>query len=173
LLYYVSPNQVNALTPLDNTIGAVTVVVTTNGAASSSYTANLRTVTSAFLRFDVGGHITATHADGTLLGPTSLGTAFTPAKPGDTIVTYAVGFGLPSTPLVSGSATQSGGLPTLPVCQISGTQATVAFAGLNGFAGLYQLNLVVPTSAVNSDNPVSCTYGGQTTPAGTLLSVQR
>jgi uncharacterized protein (TIGR03437 family) len=102
-----------------------------------------------------------------------LGSAFTPAAPGETIVAFAIGFGLPTSALVPGSAAQSGQLPTLPVCQIGGAQATVAFAGLNGFAGLYQINLVVPTGAPNGDSAVSCTYGGQTTPAGTLVSVQR
>ena len=173
LLYYVSPTQINALTPLDNTTGSVTVQVINNGTPSASFIANLRTVTQAFLWFEGNGHITATHADGSYLGPASLGPTFTPAKPGDTIVTYAVGFGLPSTPLVSGSPSQSGSLPTLPVCQISGAPATVTFAGLNGFAGLYQLNLVVPTSAADGDNPVSCTYGGQSTPPGSLLTIQR
>jgi uncharacterized protein (TIGR03437 family) len=173
LLYYVSPAQINALTPLDSTVGQVAVVVTTNGVPSASYSANLRTVTPAFLRFDIGGHITATHADGSFLGPTSLGTLFKPAAPGETIVTYAVGFGLPSTPIVNGSPSQTGALPTLPVCQISGAPATVTFAGINGFAGLDQLNLVIPSSTGNGDNAVSCSYGGQTTPAGTLLNVQR
>lgn len=157
LLYYVSPNQINALTPLDSATGPVPIVVTTIGMRSASYAANLRTVTPTFLHFDASGHITATHADGTFLGPTSLGPAFTPAKPGETIVTYAVGFGLPSTSVVSGSEAQSGPLPTLPVCQISGTQATVKFAGLNGFAGLYQLNLLVPTNSANGDSALSCT----------------
>jgi uncharacterized protein (TIGR03437 family) len=172
LLYYVSPAQINALTPLDNTIGPVTVIVNNNG-ASASFPANLRNVTPAFLRFDAAGHITATHADGSYLGPASLGASFTPAQPGETIVTYAVGFGLPSTTLVSGLATQTGPLPALPICQISGAPAAVAFAGLNGFAGLYQLNLVVPSSAANGDDQVSCSYGGQTTPSGTIVSVQR
>jgi uncharacterized protein (TIGR03437 family) len=95
-----------------------------------------------------------------------------PGAPGETIVTYAVGFGLPSTPLVTGFALPTGQLTTLPICQISGAPATVAFAGLNGFAGLYQLSLVIPTSAANGDNAVSCTYGGQTTPSGTVLSIQ-
>jgi uncharacterized protein (TIGR03437 family) len=171
LLFYVSPAQINALTPLDSTTGPVTVVVMSGG-SSASYTANLRTVSPAFLRFD-STHITATHADGSLLGPTSLGTGFTPGAPGETIVTYAVGFGLPSNSLISGSPSQTGSLPTLPVCQISGGPATVAFAGLNGFAGLYQLNLVIPTGAADGDNPVSCIYGGQSTPVGTLLSVQQ
>jgi len=173
LLYYVSPEQINALTPLDSALGPVSVVVTSNGAPSTPFTANLKTVTPTFLRFGASSNVTATHADGSLIGPSSLGSVFTPARPGETIVTYAVGFGLPSTVLVDGSANQSGSLPTVPICQISGVPITVAFAGLNGFAGLYQLNLSIPTVAPNGDNPVSCTYGGQTTPEGALLSVQR
>lgn len=173
LLYYVSPTQINALTPLDNALGPALVVVTNNGVPSASFNANLRAVTPTFLRFGDNQHITATHADGSLVGPGSLGTSFSPAAPGETIVTYAVGFGLPSTPLTSGSASQTGQLPATPVCQVGGTPAAVAYAGLNGFAGLYQINLVVPSTASNGGNPVSCSYGGQATPAGTLLSVQR
>ncbi len=173
LLYYVSPSQINALTPLDTTLGPVSVVVTNNGLSSVSFSANLRSLTPAFLRFDVAGHITATHANGTFLGPASLGAVFSPAAPGETIVTYAVGFGLPTTPVVSGSPSQSGPLPNLPLCQISGAAATVTFAGINGFAGLDQINMIVPAGAVNGDNPVVCTYGDQTTTVGTLLNVQR
>jgi hypothetical protein len=55
LLYYVSPTQINALTPLDNTTGPVTVIVT-NNLSSASYTANLQTVTPTFLLFDVNKH---------------------------------------------------------------------------------------------------------------------
>jgi uncharacterized protein (TIGR03437 family) len=172
LLYYVSSNQINALTPLDSSLGPVSVVVTSNGVSSASFTASLKAVTPAFLRFD-STHITATHADGTLLGPPSLGAAFTPGVPGETIVAYAVGFGLPSVALTSGSASQSGSLPVLPACQLGNAPASVAFAGLNGFAGLYQLNIIVPSGASNGDNLISCTYGGQVTASGTTLSIQR
>ena len=43
---------------------------------------------------------------------------------------YAVGFGLPSTPLVNGSSTQSESLPVLPVCTLGGNPAALSFAGL-------------------------------------------
>jgi uncharacterized protein (TIGR03437 family) len=172
LLYYVSPIQINALTPLDSTTGLALVVVTVNG-ATAGFTVNLRPVTPAFLKFDIAGHVTATHADGKFVGPPPLGPGFTPVAPGEEFVIYAVGFGLPSTPVAAGSLTQFGQLPVLPVCTIGSVPVNVVFAGLNGFAGLYQINLIVPMGAVNGDNPVSCTYGGQMTPPGTVLSVQR
>jgi uncharacterized protein (TIGR03437 family) len=167
-----SQDQLNILTPLDTATGQVPIVVTNPTASSPPFSVNLKAVAPAFLLFVPAGYVAATHADGSLLGPTTLYPGATPAKPSETIVLYAVGFGLPSTPLTNGSSTQAGQLPTNPVCQLGGNPATVAFAGLNG-PGLYQVNLVVPASAANGDNPLSCTYGGATTPAGALITVQR
>src|SRR6185503_18101852 len=97
------------------------------------------------------------------VGPTSLsspGFPFLPAQPGDTIAIYAFGFGLPSTPLVNGSASQSGELPSKPVIQIGGVPATISFAGVIS-PGLYQFNVIVPSTVPNGDNLVTCTYAGQ------------
>jgi uncharacterized protein (TIGR03437 family) len=165
-------DQLNILTPLDNTIGSIAVVVTSGGVSSPPFTANMQSVAPSFLLFTTAGYIAATHANGSLLGPTSLypGSS-TPAKPGETITLYAVGFGLPTTALVNGSAIQSGSLPVLPVCQVGGAPAALGFAGLIS-PGLYQLNLTIPAAAANGDNAVSCTYNGSTTPARDLISVQ-
>jgi uncharacterized protein (TIGR03437 family) len=100
------------------------------------------------------------------------GYQFTPVAPGETVIFYAVGFGLPSTALVNGSITQSGALPTLPVIMIGGTQATVASASVIS-PGLYQFNVVIPLTAANGDNTVTCTYGGLSTPTGDLITVQK
>jgi len=48
----------------------------------------------------------------------------------------------------------------------------VQFAGLIS-PGLYQFNVVVPASTAVGDNSVIASYGGTTTPAGTLITVQR
>ena len=88
------------------------------------------------------------------------------------MILYAVGFGLPAGGIVNGSSTQIGPLPALPVCQIGGQPAAVSFAGLIS-PGLYQLNITVPPSAANGDDPISCTYSGVTTPAGDLITVQQ
>ncbi len=107
-----------------------------------------------------------THADGTLV------TSANPARPGETLVLYAVGLGLFSRLVKSGepsplpspagelpitfnfhpNAGPSKPFPGLPVIQGLQTGAnrwfqpqTTAFAGLvAGFVGLYQVNFVVP-----------------------------
>jgi uncharacterized protein (TIGR03437 family) len=132
-------------------------------------------VAPSFLLFGAGKYVVATHAGGALLGPASMsvpGSSFTPAQPGETVVLYGVGFGLPTTTLVDGAATQIGDLPALPVVQIGGTIAMVQFAGVIS-PGLYQLNVVIPTSAANGDLPLTAAYGGSTTPVGALIAVQR
>jgi uncharacterized protein (TIGR03437 family) len=165
-------DQLNILTPLDNTIGPVPVVVTSGAVSNPPFTVNMQAVAPSLLLYAPGGYIAATHANNTLVGPTSLypGSS-TPAKPGEPISLYAVGFGLPTTPLVNGSASQSGPLPVLPVCQVGGSTAVLSYAGMIS-PGLYQLNLTIPGTAANGDNAVSCTYDGSTTPSGDLINVQ-
>jgi uncharacterized protein (TIGR03437 family) len=87
-------------------------------------------------------------------------------------VLYAVGLGLPSTTLTARSAALSGSLPNLPSCKVGGNPATVGFAGLISL-GLYQFNMTIPSTAANGDNTVTCTYGGLSTPASDLITVQR
>jgi len=166
-------DQINVLTPLDNTVGPVPIVVTSGTTSSPPFTANMKAIAPAFLLFDAAGHAAATHADGSLLGPTSLYPGLsTAAEPNETITVYGVGFGLPATALANGSSMQSGSLPSNPVCQIGGSIAAVSFAGLT-LPGLYQLNMTVPASANSGDNALSCSYNGSTTPAGALITVQQ
>jgi uncharacterized protein (TIGR03437 family) len=169
-VYYISPTQINVLSPLDSTIGPVQIVVTSGGTPSAPFTANIRPAAPSFPLFGTN-YVAATHADYSLLGPTSLGPGFTPAKPGETVVLYAFGFGLPSTALVNGSSTQQGTLPVLPQIQIGGAPAQVGFAGVIS-PGLYQFNVTIPAAAANGDNAVICTYAGLSTPAGDLIAVQ-
>jgi uncharacterized protein (TIGR03437 family) len=107
-----------------------------------------------------------------LVGPPGLYPGLTsPAKPGEPIVLYANGFGQTSPPVVLGSESQTGSLPSLPLVQIGGAAATVQFAGLV-LPGLYQLNVIVPASAPDGDNAVVATFNGVTTQSGTVLTIQ-
>jgi uncharacterized protein (TIGR03437 family) len=172
-VYYISPTQINILTPPDAMSGPVQVVVNNNGASSVSFTAQAQALSPSFFVFGGGPYVAATHADGSLLGPVSLYPgSTTPAKPGETIVLYANGFGPASTPVVSGSVMQTGTLSPLPVIKIGGNTATVQFAGLNITPGEFQFNVVVPLNTPDGDQPISATYNGQSTQAGTLITIQ-
>jgi uncharacterized protein (TIGR03437 family) len=87
---------------------------------------------------------------------------------GETIVLYITGLGLPSAPLVNGSATQYG---AMPVVQFGTSVATVSNAYVVG-PGTYQVGVVVPSGAANGDKPLSVSYGGGTAPLGALITVQ-
>jgi uncharacterized protein (TIGR03437 family) len=175
-VYFICPTQINVLTPLDSTTGSVAVVVNNGTASSAAYIANLQPVSPGFLRFGDGVHITALHADYGYLGPASMsvpGYAFTPAAPGETILLFGDGFGLPVTSLTAGSDVQTGALPApWPQVTIGGTPATVIYAGVIS-PGLYQINVTVPVTAAASDNQVLVSYGGATSPAGALIPVAR
>jgi uncharacterized protein (TIGR03437 family) len=156
-IYYISPTQVNILTPPDTIQGPVTVQLANNVNFSPAYTVQEQTLSPSFFEFNGGPYVAATHVGGALLGPPSLYAGLTtPAKPGETVVLYANGFGQTSVPVVAGSSTQSGSLSPLPVITIGGIKATVQFAGLVA-PGEFQFNVVVPSNAPSGDNAITAT----------------
>lgn len=170
-IYYISPAQVNILTPPNTISGPVQVVLTNNGTPTASFTAQAQPLSPSFFVFN-GSYAAATHLNGSLIGPTALYPgASTPAKAGEIIVLYANGFGPTNVPVTAGSATQSGTLSPLPVITIGGVKATVQFAGLVA-PGEYQFNVIVPSTLTSGDKPIIATYGGQTTQSGTLITIQ-
>ncbi|MGO9256042.1 MAG: hypothetical protein ACLQU1_07045 [Bryobacteraceae bacterium] len=171
-VYYISPTQVNVLTPPDALPRSVQVQVSNNAIAGAAYTAAAQTVSPSFFVFNGGPYVAAVHANGSLIGPTSLYPGSTmPAKPGETVVLYANGFGATSTPVTGGSLTQSGTLSPLPAITIGGVAATVMFAGLVA-PGEFQFNVVVPSPLANGDQPITATYNGLTTQPGTRITIQ-
>jgi uncharacterized protein (TIGR03437 family) len=173
-IYFISPTQVNVLTPLDSTTGAVAVEVNNGSAISAAFTANLQPVAPGFLRFGDGVHVAALHANYSYLGPASMsapGYTFTPAAPGETILLFGDGFGLPVSMLTAGSDVQTGALPSpWPRITIGGATATVQYAGLIS-PGLYQLNVVAPSTAADGDNQVIAYYAGVSSPTGAMIPV--
>jgi uncharacterized protein (TIGR03437 family) len=171
-VYYISPTQVNILTPPATMQGSVQVQVTNGGVASAAFTAQAQTVSLSFFVLNGGPYVAAEHLSGSLLGPASLYPGSTTlAASGETVVLYANGFGTTSVPVVSGSVSQSGTLSPLPAIKIGGVAATVQFAGLVA-PGEFQFNVTVPASLANGDQPITATYNGSTTQAGTVITVQ-
>jgi uncharacterized protein (TIGR03437 family) len=170
---YVSPTQINILTPLDSMQGTVQIAITSGGIKSAPLWIPMQTVAPGFFQFSGVPNVAATHATGNLLGPASLYPgASTPAQPGEVVTIYGGGFGQTTPPVASGSVTQSGNVAPSPVFTVSDIPAEVRFAGVVA-AGLYQFNIVIPESAPNGDDAIKATYGGVTTQTGAVVSVQR
>lgn len=171
-VYYISPTQVNILTPPDAISGSVQVQLTNNG-ASAAYAVQAQPISPSFFNINGGSYVLAVHADYSVVGPASLAPGVTtPARPGETIVLYANGFGPTTTPVVSGSTTQGGTLSPLPVIQIGGLGAVVQYAGLV-MPGVFQINVTVPAATPDGDNTITATYNGVTTSSNALLAVQQ
>jgi uncharacterized protein (TIGR03437 family) len=116
--------------------------------------------------------VAAEHSNGSLISPATLYPGVsTPAKPGETIVLYANGFGTTTVPVVSGSTSQEGMLSTIPVINIGGVAAVVQYAGLV-FPGEFQFNVTIPASLANGDQLITATYGGASSQSGTLITIQ-
>jgi len=173
-VYYISPTQINVLTPPDEISGPVRVAVNNSNAMAAEFTAQAQGLSPSFFVFSDNQHVAATHADGSLLGPASLsvpGYSFSPAKPGETISIYANGFGSTSVPVVVGSDMQSGTLSPLLVVKIGSVDANVQFAGLIS-PGLFQFNVTVPSNTPDGDQPITATYRGASTQSTIFITVQ-
>jgi uncharacterized protein (TIGR03437 family) len=170
-VYYISSSQINILTPPDALPGTAQVTVTNNAVTSAAFTAQAQALSPSFFVFGGGPYIAAVHANGSLIGPPALYPgATTPAKPGETVLIYANGFGPTSVPVVAGSIMQSGTLSPLPTIQIGGVPAPVQFAGLVA-PGEFQFNVVIPTGLGNGDQPITATYAGASTQVGALITL--
>lgn len=169
---YISPTQVNALAPPTSQPGVVQVQVINNGTKSAPASVELQSYSTTFFTFNGGPYIAAVHANGAIIGPTTLFPgASTPAQRGETIQIYGNGFGPTTVPVAAGSSVQSGTLPVMPTITVGGVPATVTFAGLIS-PGLYQFNIVVPSTVTPGDNAIVATYSGFTTQPGVVLTVQ-
>ncbi|MGI8991639.1 MAG: TIGR03118 family protein [Bryobacteraceae bacterium] len=172
-IYFVSPKQLNILSPVDTMTGQVQVQIMNNGLTSATLTAQMQAVSPAFFLIGMGKYIAATHGDGSVIGPAALfpGSS-TPAKPGETIVLYGTGFGATNPAIPDGSlVTSAAKLVETPMITVGGAPATVTFAGLTG-AGLYQINIVIPAATADGDVPVVAQAGGVSTQANALITVQ-
>jgi uncharacterized protein (TIGR03437 family) len=168
---YVSPVQVNVQVPGGVGNGAQPLVVTTSVGASAPFTVTVDSVKPGLYappNFDIGGtqYVGALFPDGvTYVLPTGAAPGFTsrPAKPGDTIMLYGIGFGPVNPNIPPGQiAEQSNALATTPfTVSIGGSPANTTYAGLAPtFVGLYQFNVVIPSIAANAAAPLTFTLGG-------------
>jgi uncharacterized protein (TIGR03118 family) len=170
---YVSPTQINALVAADSTLGPVQVTVENNGLTSASASVTMQAVSPAFF-ISKSNYIAGFGPDNTtIIGPTTLfPNASAPVMPGDEIVLFGTGFGPANAPIPDGQVIANP-IPLSGVTvMIGGASAQVVAANLVA-PGLYQLNVIVPSSTPNGDVPVTATVGSGTTQSGALISVQQ
>lgn len=177
-LSYVSPGQIDLQIPNVNATGSVPVAVTT-AAGTGSSSVKLAQFGPVFFLLDAAMHVAGIilRTDGSgaygsgsgsydILGPTgnSLGYATVAAKPGDSIELFASGFG-PTNPSVLPGQAFTGAAPTTnPVTlRINNVSVTPGFTGLSG-AGLYQINLTVPSGLGTGEVSLQATVGGVQAP---------
>jgi uncharacterized protein (TIGR03437 family) len=161
-LDYVSATQVNAQVPNGVGTGAATLIVSNSNGVSMPYTLTLNAVEPGLLApssFTIGNqYIVAFNSDGSYTLPTGAipGLTSRPAKPGETITMYGVGFGPAAAngvPIPPGVVVTQANSLTSPLQMFFGaTQATLAYQGLApSSVGLYQFDVVVPSSLPNSN----------------------
>jgi uncharacterized protein (TIGR03437 family) len=170
---YVSPTQINVQAPADNTVGAVSVVVTNNGSVSAPAMAQLQTVAPAFFEYAGTDYAAASRLpDYAPVGDPSVVPGAVAAKPGDLVVLWGTGFGAtnPAAPagvLVSGAPVAV----TVPTVTVGGVAAPLIGAVLTaGDAGLYQVTIQIPATGGGAV-PVLATVGGVQTAGGVMIFV--
>jgi uncharacterized protein (TIGR03437 family) len=166
---YLSPTQINVLAPSDSATGSVNVVVNNHGAYSAPVAAQLKSAAPAFFLSGATNYAAASR----LPDYATVGTAASPAKPGDTIVLWGTGFGA-TTPAVTAGLTVSGApvVTTTPTVALGGISVPVISAVMTtGSAGLYQITIQIPANAPTGALAVQASASGAQTPAGVSLFV--
>ena len=170
---YISPVQINLVTPVElPTSGTVTVTVSNNTLTSATVSATAQPLAPAL--FLISGYAAALHANNTVVGPTTLvANNSTPAAPGETIVLFGTGFGVTSPAAVSGAVVSTPSPLVLPPAILFDNEAgRVVYSGLIA-TGVYQFNVVVPEDLPSGDVPVVASTGGYSSPPLVLTTIKR
>jgi virginiamycin B lyase len=182
-VWYLSTAQLNVQAPEDTTMGNVAITVTNCKATSSAFTFARRALAPGFLaptNYTAGGtqYMVATFAsDGAYVLNTSTGATFglnsRPAKPGDLILAYGIGFGDVTPTILPGVIVgQSNSLVNAIALSFGSTPATLSYSGLAGsFVGLYEFYITVPSTLANGDYQINVTQNGTAVPQTMFLTV--
>ena len=167
---YVSPTQVNAQLPSGIGPGSLPLTVSSGNVVVGTANVTVNATEPGLLAppsFQVGAnqYVVAQLADGTYVAPAGAiaGVTSRPAKPGETIVIYGIGFGSVIPNLPAGEIESASNQLSEPLQFLFGQTAppSVPYAGLAPDAvGLYQFNVVVPQVPDNNLVPLTFTLGG-------------
>jgi uncharacterized protein (TIGR03437 family) len=108
------------------------------------------------------------------VGNPSIGAGFVAAKPGDTLILWATGFG-PTNPPQTPGVVASGDIHTLAdqvTVTVGSMPVTVVGAALSpGLVGVYQIAIQLPASLPNGDLVLKANVAGSNTPDNVYLFV--
>lgn len=174
-VYFVSPGQLNVLTPPDLAEGPAVIEVSRGVLKSQPVTVQVGRVVPGLFMFSPESrrYVAGSRNDGSLVGKPSLYPgATTPARPGEIITLWGTGFGSTDPPVPNGEIVPAPlRLIASPVVTIAGATAEVLFAGLTT-PGLYQLNVRVP-EAPEGDALVRVLLEGFVTQDSAFITIGR
>ncbi len=183
----VYPGQINVQVP-QLPPGPTTVQVITDCATPQAQTSNAEMVTveatapeffyyvhTASGQNPIAAIDAVTHA---AVGAPGLvaGSTFTPAQRGELLTLFATGFGATAPSYGPGELPSGAAQVTAPVSITFGgvklAASDILYAGVTSNAGLYQVNLRVPSQVVDGNQSLTITIGGVASPAGGFITVQ-
>lgn len=165
---YVGSGQINAQVP-SGVSGTVPVVVTNNGSVSSSFNATVVSAAPALFVYASGSNTfpAAQNLNYVTIGDPSVYSSFVKAVAGQYIILYLSGLNSsPSGTIVSPAINYTGTV----TAAVGTAPATVSYTALIA-AGLYQVNMLVPSGLASGLYPLTLTIGGQATQPGVSLIV--
>ena len=183
-IWYLSTGQINVQAPQDNTIGNVNITVTNCNATSAPFSLRRQLLAPGLLaptNYTVGGkpYLVATFAsDGAYVLDTTAGASFgllsRPAKPGDLIIAYGIGFGDVTPSILPGVIVGQSNTVSSSVTVSFGTTPAppLSYSGLAGnFVGLYEFYITVPPGLANGDYQINFAQNGIAVPQTFYLTV--
>jgi uncharacterized protein (TIGR03437 family) len=175
-VYFVSPGQLNVLTPPDLPEGPATIVVSRGDLRSQPVTVQVQRAAPGLFMFDAENrrYVAASRPDGTIIGKPALYPGLTTAaRPGEVISLWGTGFGRTNPPTPVGEVLPAPlQLLATPVVRIGGATAEVLWAGISA-PGLYQFNVRVPQDLPDGDASVTIEVEGAITQNNAFLTIGR
>ncbi len=169
-VYYVSPTQLNVLSPSNLPLGSAAVVVSNNGSVSSAFTATVVQSSPSFFYYAAGGNLypLAVHlTSGKLVGDPAVLAGTEKAHPGEILEFFTNGMAAAPGGVIVAATTFT---PTVTVSAGSTSLSVLGAALL--YAGEFQVNVTMPTSIATGSYPLSMTVpNGSTSTSGVTITL--
>ncbi len=173
---FVSPTQINVQAPSDLAVGLVPVIVTNNGQASPTFSANLQTHAPAFFHYSGDASrfaLVTRYPDNAYVADPSVLAGTVAAKPGDVLILWGTGFGATVPPTAAGTIPAVSANTASPVTVTVGSiSVNVIGAALSqGLVAIYQIAIQLPANLPAGTHEIRALVGGVQSPTGARILV--